>query len=120
MKQEKPSRPLFRVLRLLLAIAIAWAVYSLAVTLGGIGIFWVYVGLFGLSAVLYVILVRGNLQDPPKEPPIGIDPAAWESHRTRILGYRRRYAFLPLITVGTLVSILLDYINLMWFGGMFL
>lgn len=112
--------PLGRVLTLLLAIAVAWAIYSLAVTLGAVWIFWVYVVLFALSATLYTALVRGNLSAPPATPPEGVDATLWEEHRERILGYRRRYAFLPLITVSTLVSILLDYINLMWFEGMFL
>ncbi len=100
--------------------ALLWVIYSVCVSLLAIWIFWVYVGLFAACSILYVILVRGNLSAPPKEPPGGVDGAAYAAWREKILALQRRYAFLPALAVGALLCILLDYINLMWFNGLFL
>ena len=97
-----------------------WAIYAISVSLGGIFVFWIYVGLFAASAITYVILLRGNLSAPPKEVPEGVEPAAWEAFREDVLARRKRYALLPPLAFGTLLCLLLDYINLFWFNGMFL
>lgn len=117
---DKTRARLRRSLILLATVAALWAVYCIAVSLLAIWIFWVYVGLFGVCAVLYVILVRGNISPPPETPPPGADPTAYGEFRTRILAYRRRYAPLLYLSIAALISLLLDYINLMWFGGRFL
>lgn len=117
---EKTKARLRRSLGLLATVAALWAIYCIAVSLLFIWIFWVYVGLFAAGAILFVILVRGNVSPPPVSPPPGIDPTAYAEHRARILEYRRRYLPLLYISIGALISLLLDYINLMWFGGRFL
>ena len=104
----------------LLTAAALWAVYCLAIHLLFIWIFWVYVGIFAVSAIAYVILVRGNLSPPAATPPPGVDPTRWATFRTHVLALRRRYAILPRLSAGTLFCLLLDYINLAWLGGMFL
>ncbi len=109
-----------KVLTFLGVAALLWVIYSICVSLLAIWIFWVYVGLFAAGAILYVILVRGNLTAPPELPPPGVEPASYAAYREEILALRKRYSFLPPIAVGALLCILLDYINLMWFGGMFL
>lgn len=117
---DRTKARLRRSLLLLATAAALWAIYCIAVSLLAIWIFWVYVGLFAAGAVLYVILVRGNVSPPPEAPPPGIDPTAYAEHRARILTYQRRYAPLLYLSIGAFLSLLLDYINLMWFGGRFL
>lgn len=79
--------------------ALLWVIYSVCVSLLAIWIFWVYVGLFAACAILYVILVRGNLSAPSKEPPRGVEPEAYAAWREKILALQGRYAFLPAIAV---------------------
>ena len=109
-----------RLLVYLGAALLLWAIYAISVSLGGIFVIWVYVGLFAVSSVAYVILVRGNLTAPREEPPEGVEPAAWEAFRADILARRQRYSLLPPIAFGAFFCLLLDYINLNWFDGIFL
>ena len=117
---EKTKVRLRRSLGLLATVAVLWAIYCIAVSLLAIWIFWVYVGLFAAGAILFVILVRGNVSPPPEAPPTGVNPTVYGEWRARILAYRRRYLPLLYLSIGALISLLLDYINLMWFGGRFL
>ena len=117
---QKKLPGLRRLLVYLGMMLLLWAIYAISVSLGGIFVIWVYVGIFAVASVAYVILVRGNLTTPPEAPPEGVDPGVWEEFRTRILTARRRYALLPPLAFGALFSLLLDYINFTWFGGIFL
>ena len=111
---------LWRVLRFLGTLFLLWGIYALAVSYFLAWIFWVYVALFGVGAILYVVLTRGNLTDPPATPLGGTATPAYLAARDEIIALRRRYAFLPPIIVGSLLCLLLDYINLIWFNGIFL
>lgn len=109
-----------RLLRFLLILFLMWGLYALAVSYFLVWILWVYVGIFAVSSLSYVVLTRGNLSDPPASPPAGADAEAYLAARQEIVLRRRRYAFLPPIIVSSLLCLLLDYINLTWFGGLFL
>ncbi len=97
-----------------------WGIYALSVSLGFVYIYWVYVGLFPLFSLLYVLLVRGHLSPPPKEPPAGIAANTYDVMREQVLAWQRRYRPLLDLAVGTLLSLLLDYVNLVFFDGAFL
>ena len=99
---------LWRVLRFLGTLFLLWGIYALAVSYFLAWIFWVYVALFAASSLLYVILTRGNLSDPPASPQGGTATPAYLAARDEIIALRRRYAFLPPIIFASLLCLLLD------------
>ena len=109
--------PVLRVLRGLLVGLAFYTVYSVLVALGANWIFWVYLVLCSVSAVVYVMGTRGNLTGMPAEPPPTWPKGTWEEYRERVEGTRRRLAFLPVIFVGTAVTLVLDAVWLFLLEG---
>lgn len=116
MKKENIKRLLIG----LVACLLFWIAYCVCVHLGANWIFWVYLGLFAVSAIVYVGATRGNLSRLPEETPLGWRPDAYAAYRERIEGARKRVFWLPLVTVGTTFSFVLDAINLFFLDGLFL
>ncbi|MBQ2718815.1 MAG: hypothetical protein IJF73_01975 [Clostridia bacterium] len=109
--------PLLKILRGLLTGLAFYTLYSVLVALGANWIFWVYLALCSVSAVVYVAGVRGNLTPMPKEPPPTWPRDTWEEYRERVEETRRRLAFLPVIFVGTAVTLVLDAVWLFLLDG---
>ena len=96
-----------------------YTVYSVMLAFGANWIFWVYLVLCCASAILYVALSRGNLSPMPTEPPPGWPADVWAEYRERVEGTKRRVAFLPVIFVGTAITLALDTIWLFLLDGKF-
>ena len=116
MKKENLKRTLLT----LSVCLLFWIVYAACVHLGANWIFWVYLVLFSASAIVYVGMTRGNLSRLPERTPAGWCADAYTAYREKIEAARKKVWWLPLVTVGTTFSFVLDAINLFWLNGLFL
>ncbi len=97
-----------------------YTVYSILVALGANWIFWVYLVLCSVSAVVYVAGVRGYITKMPEAAPPLWRQDTWSEYRERVEATRRRLAFLPVIFVGTAVTLVLDAVWLFLLDGVLL
>ena len=120
MKLPTPSRRGLRSLLLFFAFSAAlWAVYYLCIyILFFNAVFWIYVGIFAVMAIVYVVSTRGMLFTPPSEtPPPGCVPEEYEFLRQKILERQKKVAWIPLFCGAILFVFLLDAADLFWLSG---